>query len=128
VIPTDTNVLDLVAEHLRRELAGAWQRPHALTAIESLALIETGGQTVTARQSRPHATGRPLIRQLRDTRAGRLLADLEVLNPRWRVVLERFAAGYSRKDIAEQLGLTQHQAGVELKQALAAGRMHLLSA
>jgi DNA-binding CsgD family transcriptional regulator len=129
VIPSEANVIDLVADHLRTQKAGDWNRPPALTAVEmnGAALVSTKCTTAAGRQARRPGTSRPLIRDPRTSRAERLLADLHLLNPRWRVAVELFASGYTRKDIARRLRIDQRNASALLAAAMAAARMHLLT-
>lgn len=129
LIPTERNVRDLVAEHLRQRMAGDWSRPHVLAAVEmnGAAVLATRRTTAAGRQTRRPGTSRPLIRDPRTSRAERLLADLALLEPRWRVAVELHAAGYTRKDIAGRLRIDQRNASALLAAAMAASRMHLLT-
>lgn len=130
MIPTNEAVLDLVAEHLRAQLAGDWHRPHVLASVASSATLGRTTRRLTAAgaESRPAEASHPLIQRYpKRSRAERLLGNLDVLDARWRPMLERLASGYTRTEIGEQLGVPRKAVAQALEQALAAARMFLLA-
>lgn len=129
VIPTADQVVELVEAYLRETTSQAWARCHPLESVRELHLTRSGA-TAIAKESRRPMASRPLAKPLRGAPllADRMLRELEVLNARYRQVLELRACGLTHQELAKAMKLSKSTVAILLEGATAAGRMWLTRA